>query len=162
MHSKEDREKYAEASEAKDWYFVAVKALIRDGDKLLITHDVFGSWDVPGGRIRKDQFSEPLESILDAKIREELGADIRYELGDIKTTFRIERTEVGRTDTQVRVFAVGYEATYIGGDIRLGDYHDKFEWIDLKTADLTKYPGGCRGVNVLAIFKGLYHIVFLT
>ncbi len=35
------------AEHDKDLYFVAVKLLLRDGDKLLITHDIFGVWDLP-------------------------------------------------------------------------------------------------------------------
>jgi aspartate/methionine/tyrosine aminotransferase len=33
----------------KDTYFVAVKALLRKGDELLIIKDKFGDWDLPGG-----------------------------------------------------------------------------------------------------------------
>lgn len=37
----------------KDVYFVAVKALLRDGNKILLTHDIWDQWDLPGGRIKK-------------------------------------------------------------------------------------------------------------
>jgi hypothetical protein len=37
----------------KDLYYVAVKLFLRNENKLLITHDIFGDWDLPGGRIRK-------------------------------------------------------------------------------------------------------------
>ena len=57
----------------KDLYFVAVKLFLRDGSKLLITHDIFGDWDLPGGRIRKDEFNKPLESVIERKANEELG-----------------------------------------------------------------------------------------
>ncbi len=30
------------------------------------------------------------------------------------------------------VFAVGYEANYLSGDIKLG-HHDKMEWVDLSS-----------------------------
>jgi len=131
-------------SRAKDSYFVAVKLLLRDGDKLLITHDIFGAWDIPGGRIRDDQFETKLEDVLAGKVAEELGKDLKYELEGIKTTFRVEREEAGLDGKKVRIFAVGYEAKYLGGDIKPGDHHDKYEWIDLKTVDLKEYasPGG--------------------
>jgi len=57
-------------TEPRDLYFVAMKVLLRDGDKLLITHDIFGEWDIPGGRIQKHEFDAPLESIMKRKIRE--------------------------------------------------------------------------------------------
>ena len=117
----------------KDLYFVAVKLLLRDGDKLLITHDIFGAWDIPGGRIKKEEFDTPLESVIERKVREELGSEVKYELGEPKIFFRHERQEDGLDGQTVRIFAVGYEAKYTGGDIKLGEHHDKMEWVDLKT-----------------------------
>jgi len=136
--------KFRKESHQKDDYFVAVKLLLRKGDELLITHDDFGDWDIPGGRIRKDQFDTPLEQILKDKIVEELGGDTKYKLGSIKTTFRIERKEAGRDNQTVRIFGIGYEAEFLAGDIVLGEYHDKYEWINLRNVDLSEYssPGG--------------------
>lgn len=114
----------------KDVYFVAVKLLLRDGDKLLITHDIFGDWDLPGGRIKKAEFERPLEAVIARKMREELGADVEYELGSPKVFFRVERVEQG-IDMPVRIFAVGYEAQYKGGAIQLGDHHDEYRWVDV-------------------------------
>ena len=114
----------------KDVYFIAVKALIRDGDKLLITHDIFKSWDIPGGRIKKDEFQKPLTDVLKRKLSEELGDDITYEIGDVVTTFSVERNEVG-IDTNARIFAVGYGVRFIDGTINLGENHDMYEWVDI-------------------------------
>jgi ADP-ribose pyrophosphatase YjhB (NUDIX family) len=127
---------------SKDLYFVAVKLLLRDGNKLLITHDVFGSWDLPGGRIKKDEFEASLESVIARKMREELGPDVRYELGDPCVFFRVERAEHGLNGQMVRIFAVGYDATYKGGKIRLGDHHDQMKWVDVKTFQPEKYFTG--------------------
>jgi len=133
-HSDEDA---AAASWAKDEYLVAIKLLLRDKDKLLIMKDQWGAWDVPGGRIRKDQFNEADEQILRKKVDEEVGAKVSYTLGDIKTTMRLERTDTGRG--KIRVFAVCYEGEYTGGDIDLGEYGVEYKWIDLKTEDLSQY-----------------------
>ena len=145
-----EKEKYKNDSEKKDEYLVAIKVLLRDGDKLLVTHDVFGQRDIPGGRIRKDQFDTSNEDILDLKIREEIGYKAIYELGSIKATFRVEREEAGRDGKVVRIFGVGYEAQYLGGDIEIGTYHDKYEWIDLKTVDLDDYKTESGWVHLLA------------
>jgi len=115
----------------KDVYFVAVKLLLRDGDKLLVTHDVFGDWDLPGGRIKKDEFEKPLEAVIERKMQEELGGAIMYILGEPKVFFRVERMEQG-IDIPVRIFAVGYEAQYESGEIQLGNHHDEYRWVDLK------------------------------
>ena len=118
-------------NELKDVYFVAVKVLLRDdNDKLLITHDIFGSWDIPGGRIKPDEFEVPLDEVVDRKMREELGSSVQYKLGDPAVFFRHERIEKS-SNKPVRIFAVGYEAKYLSGDIQLGGNHDKYEWVDV-------------------------------
>lgn len=116
----------------KDSYFVAVKLFLRDGEKLLITHDIFGAWDLPGGRIKPNEFDTPLEDIIERKVREELGGDIKYKLGPANGIFfRVERKEQGLDGQKVRIFAVGYDAEYLGGEVGMGDHHDKQEWVDV-------------------------------
>jgi len=128
-------------NEPKDVYFVAVKVLLRKGDDLLITHDVFNEWDIPGGRIKPDEFETPLESVVARKMSEELGSDVQYELGQPVVFFRHERVE--HTSKQpVRIFAVGYEAEYIGGNIKLGANHDEYQWVDIKTFKPEEYFTG--------------------
>lgn len=132
----------------KDLYFIAAKVLLRDGEKLLITHDIFGDWDIPGGRIRANEFDTPIADIIERKIREELGQNVQYELGKPAVTFRVERFEHGLKE-QVRIFAVGYEATYLGGDILLGEHHDEMKWVDAATYDPAEdFTGGwLRGMQ---------------
>ncbi len=126
----------------KDVYFVAVKLLLRDGDKLLVTHDIFDAWDLPGGRLKADEFNKPLESVIERKMREELGKDVTYSLGEPKVFFRVERFE-NEVNMKVRIFAIGYEAQYKGGEIMLGKNHDKYEWVDVKTFQPeTLFEGG--------------------
>lgn len=133
----------------KDLYFVAVKMLIRDEDKLLITHDIFGAWDLPGGRIKKDEFKSSLPSVIERKIREELGNDFRYSIAEPTVFFRVEREEHGLDNKKVRIFAIGYEALYKGGEVQLGAHHDKYEWVDIKTLKPEDYfvDGWLEGVQ---------------
>lgn len=117
----------------KDLYFVAVKLLIRNGDKLLITHDIFGHWDLPGGRIKKDEFKTDLSLVIKRKMLEELGSDFKYSFSSPTVFFRVERAEHGLNMQRVRIFAIGYDAKYLGGEVKLGNHHDKYEWVDIKT-----------------------------
>ncbi len=117
----------------KDLYFVAVKLLIRDGDMLLITHDIFGHWDLPGGRIKKDEFKTDLSLVIKRKMSEELGENFKYSYTDPVAFFRVEREEHGLDMRKVRIFAIGYDAKYLGGEVKLGNHHDKYEWVDIKT-----------------------------
>lgn len=112
----------------KDLYYVAVKLLLRWGDSLLITHDIFGEWDLPGGRIHKNEFDKSLESVIKRKVIEKLGSEIQYSVGKPCVFFRVKREEY-ESKRLVRIFAIGYEANYIAGDIHLGRHHDKMEWV---------------------------------
>lgn len=117
----------------KDIYFLAVKVFLRDKNKLLVIRDSFGDWDLPGGRIRKDEFNTPFEAIINRKMKEEIGPNVGYDLGEQKTFFRVEREEHELSNMKVRIFALGYEAKYVGGDIELGGYIDEHEWVDVNT-----------------------------
>lgn len=136
-------------SMSKDLYFVAVKLFLRDGDKLLITHDVWDAWDLVGGRLRREDFATPLEQVVKRKVTEELGEKVQYKLGRPIVFFRHERKEAGLDGQLVRIFAVGYEAEYLSGDIKLWQHHDKMEWVDVATFKPENYfeGGWLKGVQ---------------
>jgi len=121
----------------KDLYFVAVKVFLRDDTgRLLITKDIFNTdWDIPGGRLREMDFDISLENVVARKIQEELGDKVKYKLGEPKVFMCHERAEIlpDGTRTPVRIFAIGYDAQYMGGEIKLGKNHEKYEWVDLKS-----------------------------
>ena len=120
----------------KDLYFVAVKVFLRDGDKLLITHDIFGAWDLPGGRIKPDEFNKPLTEVINRKMQEELGSEVKFSLASPNGVFfRVERKEHGLGGKKVRIFAVGYDSKYLSGKIQLGDHHDQMKWVDISSFD---------------------------
>lgn len=133
----------------KDLYYVAVKLFLRDGDKLLITHDIFGDWDLPGGRIRINEFDTPLPDVVARKVVEELGPDARYKLGEPKAFFRVARREHDQGGQEVHIFAVGYEAQYLGGELTMGDHHDQLEWVDVHSVKPEVYftGGWLKGVQ---------------
>jgi 8-oxo-dGTP pyrophosphatase MutT (NUDIX family) len=127
-------------SKSKDLYFVAVKLFIRDGDKLLIVHDIFGSWDLPGGRIKKDEFNTPLVDVITRKIHEELGDNIKIEVGEPSNVFfRVERNEAGLDGQLVRIFAVGYDAKRVSDEVEIGKHMEKYEWVNIKTFKPEEY-----------------------
>lgn len=117
----------------KDMYFVAVKVFLEDGDgNFLITKDTFNTtWDIPGGRLRPEDFDVDLSDVVARKMREELGEDVTYDLREPVVYMRHEREEQfpdGTTDTR-RIFAIGYRATYIGGEMKMGKNHEDYKWV---------------------------------
>lgn len=136
----------------KDLYFVAVKVFLEDGKgNLLITKDRFGDWDLPGGRLRTDDFAIPLEEIIKRKIVEELGGAVKYELGEPVVYMRHERDEILPDGARAnrRIFAIGYQAKYLNGEITLGANHEKYEWVDIKSFKPEDYlvGGWLKGVK---------------
>ena len=116
----------------KDKYFVAVKVFLRKDDELLILKDSFGCWDLPGGRIKTDEFETPLEDIIKRKMSEELGDDIKYQIGKPLVFMRHQREERVEGNPTVRIFAIGYEGSFEGGDIQLSERRTEMKWVDVK------------------------------
>jgi len=141
----------------KDTYFVAVKVFLLKDDKLFIFKDRFGDWDLPGGRIKKDEFNVSLDKVIERKMREELGEDVKYTIGKPVVFMRHERVEQvlaglpadKRNDPTVRIFAIGYEGTLTGGEIHLSPLHTEMLWVDLKNFEPEKYftGGWLKGVR---------------
>ncbi|MEK7582897.1 MAG: NUDIX domain-containing protein [Patescibacteria group bacterium] len=119
-------------STEKDLYYVAVKVFLKKNGKLFIFKDKFGDWDLPGGRIRKDEFNVQLEDVLRRKMLEELGNEITYDIGKPVVFFRHERTEAS-LGQHVRIFAIGYEGKFLKGEIKLSEIHTQSEWVDIAT-----------------------------
>lgn len=136
----------------KDVYFVALKVfLVNDSGQFLITKDRFGDWDIPGGRLRENDFEASFESIIERKMKEELGSDLRYELGEPIVYMRHERDEILASGERAkrRIFAIGYQAKYLGGNLALGKNHEKHEWVPIDSFIPENYfkGGWLKGVK---------------
>jgi 8-oxo-dGTP pyrophosphatase MutT (NUDIX family) len=126
----------------KDTYFIAAKAFIEKDGKLLILKDNFGDWDLPGGRIKKDEFHAPLEQVVKRKMKEELGPNIKYQLGKPEIFMRHERVEAVEGNPTVRIFALGYICPFESGEINLSPRHTEMLWVDVQTFEPEKYFKG--------------------
>jgi ADP-ribose pyrophosphatase YjhB (NUDIX family) len=114
----------------KDLYFVAVKVFLERDGKFLVMKDNFGDWDLPGGRIKKDEFEVPLEDIVKRKMREELGESVVYSLGEPVVFMRHQRVEYAPGNPTVRIFAIGYQATWQRGEVEQSHRHTEILWAD--------------------------------
>jgi len=135
--------------EQKDAYFVAVKVFLEKEGKLLILKDSFGDWDLPGGRIRKDEFEAPLEQVIKRKMSEELGDEIRYAIGKPAVFMRHQRAENVPGNPTVRIFAIGYEGILSEGEIHLSEMHSEMLWVNPNTFKPERYfkDGWLKGVQ---------------
>lgn len=132
-------------SQEKDLYFVAVKVFLEDTQgRFLIIKDRFGDWDLPGGRLREIDFEAPFEEIVERKMKEELGDNLKYELSSQINFMRHEREEIlpsGEKEKK-RIFAIGYRAQYYQGNISLGKNHEMCEWVTRDFIPEDYFTGG--------------------
>jgi ADP-ribose pyrophosphatase YjhB (NUDIX family) len=142
-------------NEDKDLYFVAVKVFLKNRGKFLILHDSFGDWDIPGGRIKINEFSALLDKVAERKIREELGAKLRFVLKAPVVFMRHERREAVKGNPKVRIFAVGYEAKYVSGNIELSHRHTEYKWVFIASFRPEKFfrGGWLKGVKEYLALK---------
>ena len=136
-------------NDQKDKYFVAVKVFLEKDDKFLILKDGFGQWDIPGGRIKKDEFETPLEQIVTRKMSEELGSDFKYELGKPIVFMRHERIEKTDGNPTVRIFAIGYQAKLLNGEVKMTSHHTEMLWAQVNSFNPEDYftGGWLKGVK---------------
>lgn len=126
----------------KDIYFVAVKVFVKKDGLLLILKDNFGDWDLPGGRMKADEFEISLEDILRRKMKEELGGDAVVSLSKMPVVFlRHERIEQSPGNPTVRIFALGYDGT-LEGDVKLSPRHTEMLWVEPATFKPENYFTG--------------------
>jgi ADP-ribose pyrophosphatase YjhB (NUDIX family) len=135
--------------EEKEQYLVAVKIFLKRDGKFFACKDKYGSWDLPGGRIRKDEFDAPMEQIIKRKMFEELGDGIEYRIEKPVVTMRHERIEDAPGNPKIKIFSVGYEATLLKGEPVLSDLFTESMWIDPKHFEPEKYfeGGWLKGVQ---------------
>lgn len=142
-------------TDQKDVYFVAVKIFLEKDGEFLVMKDNFGDWDLPGGRIKKDEFEAPLEKTIERKMLQECGTEVKYELGKPLLFLRHERIEQSPGNPTVRIFAVGYPAKWISGEIKLSPRHTEMLWADTKTFKPENYftGGWLKGVQEYLAIK---------
>lgn len=132
----------------KDKYFVAVKIFLEKDWQFLIMKDNFGDWDLPGGRIKRDEFETPLEDVIARKMNQEVGSGIKYKLGKPLVFMRHERVE-DSTKESVRIFAIGYRADWISGEVKTSERHTEVVWADKRIFKPEAYfkGGWLKGVQ---------------
>ena len=104
-------------------YEVSFKLLLRRDDRFLVLVDtVHGKIDFPGGRTTEDEYETPLIEILHREVREELGEEVRYEIGRPILQFR-------RHFPSAHVFLTLFEGTYVSGEMKISDEHQSGDWM---------------------------------
>lgn len=99
--------------------FLILKANKPEGKKFEQFWKTYFPFDLPGGRIEND---ETIAEGFMRDVTEEIGSNVKYQLGDI-----IHAEQMEYTDSPVyAVFSLGY---YQGGEITLSDEHETYQWL---------------------------------
>ena len=106
-------------------YWVGQKAFIKKGDDVLILTDPVEGLDFPGGKIQEEEIN--LSESLKREVREESGLEIEVSkpFAVWQNTFPAHHKYAGK-----KVYLVAFKCEYISGDVKLGDEHNKFRWVN--------------------------------
>lgn len=129
-----------------DFYQVSLKAILKNdkGEILALEGAKGGSYegfyDLPGGRIDKNEFTVPLIEILKREIREEIG-DVEFIIEDkpVAVGRHLLKPHISYESQDTPVLYLFYEAKYEGGDVNFSEEHDGFKWLGLENVELKKY-----------------------
>ena len=112
------------------YFQVSVKAIIKEGQKILLLETPYGSYDFPGGRIDETEKDLELHEVLKRELQEELGNNIKFTVGDIAFASKRRYT---KNNKENRLIAIFYEVDHISGDIELSEEHTKYSWVNPKS-----------------------------
>ena len=116
---------------------ISVKLVLHNkaGDVLVLqAHDgdFTGPWDLPGGRINKDEVSLNMSEIIHREIEEEIGA-IEYTLDEQPKAVG-KATKIDGTSTMYLIF----EGNYLEGEVRISTEHRSYKWVKLENINPTE------------------------
>ncbi|MFA6105453.1 MAG: NUDIX domain-containing protein [Patescibacteria group bacterium] len=124
-------------SKEKDLYQVSLKAVIKNNNgeilllKALLNGSHAGYYDLPGGRIDKDEFTIPLTDILKREISEEVGnIDVVIKPTPVAVARHCIPGSMTKTGKDIHVLYILFEVEYKGGKIVISNEHTDFKWAD--------------------------------
>jgi len=129
----------------KDFYHISLKLIIKNnlGEVLILKDRDDGSfsgfYDLPGGRINKDEFSSDYIEIVKRELYEETGLkDVLIDRAPVGIG-RAKIKSLDQDGNKIRVFYVFFEAKYLNGNVIISREHSGFKWVNLKNIKLEDY-----------------------
>lgn len=106
---------------------VSIKIILQKDGKILVLKTNDDYLDFPGGRLDESEMDLDHQTVVQREIREELGEDIKVDVGKLAFVSRRSYTKDGITN---RVIAIFYNANYTSGSVQLSDEHVHAEWLE--------------------------------
>jgi len=130
-----------------DFYQISLKLILTNSSeevlilKALNNGTYAGFYDLPGGRIDKDEFGLPFEDILLREAGEEIGnVEFNLRLNPVAYSRHLIHSKfdpIRHKDTHV--LYLFFKGQYIAGEIKISNEHSEYEWINLDKIELDKY-----------------------
>lgn len=143
------------------FFHVSLKLILKnkDGKILLLKMPDDSSmseyYDVPGGRITKDEFNISFEETIKREITEELGTDIKYRLNMKPVSYGVHTVFSKSIGKEIQMLMLFFEAEYLDGAILLSDEHMEYVWENVNDANVKQLfiRGLLEGVSNYLKFK---------
>lgn len=125
----------------EQFFHVSRKVLLRNaaGETLVLDcgqgkESMSGFWDLPGGRIHREERDLPLDQTIKREIFEEIGpVECTVDPKPVAAAIHVVPKKYQNYGEDVYVFIVLYESRFSGGEIKLSPEHKGYRWIDLKS-----------------------------
>lgn len=118
-------------------YQVATKALIFNGDKVLVLHTPDNYIDFPGGRVDESERDIPWSEALKREISEEVGDNFQVDIGQ---TLFVSKRYFQKAGKDTHIAAIFFECKFVGGDVTLSDEHGNHSWMTMEELLGTDQP----------------------
>ncbi len=130
-----------------DFYQVSLKLIIKnkEGETLILKAAHKGSYvgfyDLPGGRIKINEFQTAFEKLLSREVREELGEKVKINVSfkPVAIGRHLIPAALIKKPDDIHVLYIFFEAKYLGGKILLSKEHVSKSWVDIHKVKLDKY-----------------------
>lgn len=134
------------ASEQLQTYFVGVKGVVVDDDRILLLKKSGerAFWDVPGGRINRD---EKVAETLERELREELPSITKIKQGSLLAAHVLDRMIADDVGLTLLFYKVEAE---FDGEITLSSEHTEARWMTFDEARELGSEGIAAVVNELS------------
>jgi len=101
---------------------------------------LFGFYDLPGGRINREEMNQKIAVLIKRELVEEVGSKVRYKLNPkplaVATTKFKANPRLPNRDGKLFLL---FSAKYLSGQIVISDEHDAFCWKKLNTTTNKKF-----------------------
>lgn len=105
---------------------VAVKAIVRHEDKILVLMTHNDRVDFPGGRMDQTEVDIPITEVLKREVIEELGSEFKFKLNDFAL---ISKRKYHDNDKEHNILAIYYDVNFITGELQISDEHKEIRWV---------------------------------